>query len=385
MKIAYLFMNYPAPSEVFGQVEIESLKANEIEIECFSVFNKFENEAICNYVKPSELLLSIFKCLISPIITLKYFLFCWKVSKTNVELLKNVSLYPRAICLAEKISKSGSEFIHCFWGHYPSTVLYFINKNKGKNIKSSLFTGAYDLESKTGIMEWGVNNSDLVFTHAHFNKQLIREFYNGNVNVVYRGVKSRRKKLIQKKISKTIVFCCVGRLDQSKRPDLVLKLFAFLKEHMDLTIKLDIFGSGPLKYELIKLSETLGIKGDIEFHGHQSQVVLFQKIQRSHFILFPSEQASERLPNSVKEAMNLGCIPIVSSTSGINELVENDINGYIVDFKDANSILSIINKCLRNNEYFNFLSSNAQNKIRKDFCVDKLSKTKVELYKKVLK
>ena len=56
--------------------------------------------------------------------------------------------------------------------------------------------------------------------------------------------------------------------------------------------------------------------------------MVFDIYRESHFLLLPSS-ASEGFPKVIAEAMNYGCIPIVSDVSSISQYINSE-NGFIV-------------------------------------------------------
>ena len=49
----------------------------------------------------------------------------------------------------------------------------------------------------------------------------------------------------------------------------------------------------------------------------------------AHFILLPSK--SEGFPKVIGEAMNYGCIPIVSDVSCIHQYISDGLNGFLIN------------------------------------------------------
>lgn len=387
MKLAYVFMNYLAPSEVFGRVEINSLKAKDVNVQCFSIFSKFKHldkKNDCTYIDIYGQLFSILKLFLDVKLFFGLMAFCFTVSKTKKELLKNIIIIPRSLVLAENIMKDNPDVVHLFWGHYPSLLIYLL-KHKGCSAKYSVFVGAYDLESGLGIMEWGVNNADVVFTHAKYNKELISKFFDGHINVLYRGIKISNDVEVKNTLNNDFNFISVGRLDYSKRPDLVLNAYCYILDRTDISPTLTFCGGGSMKEELEESARKFSLESTVNFKGHLEQSELFEIVSNSDFMLFASEQKSERLPNSVKECMNLGCIPLVSKTPGIEELVKNGVNGFIVDFNAPDSIYGIISTITKDPKKIVELKKNAKNTVNDLFDVDKLAEERIRLYKEVLK
>ena len=90
------------------------------------------------------------------------------------------------------------------------------------------------------------------------------------------------------------------------------------------------------------------------------------------------QKKSERLPNTVKEAMYCGCICLSSNTQGISELVDDQVNGFIFDKLDSKCndlFLNISNKKIKD------MQKKAKEKIRKDFDIS----DSMHIYKNVWK
>jgi glycosyltransferase involved in cell wall biosynthesis len=92
----------------------------------------------------------------------------------------------------------------------------------------------------------------------------------------------------------------------------------------------------------------------------------------AQYFLFLSEKKSERLSNVIKEAMACKCICICSKTIGINELITDGFNGYILknsydlNFEDYFTISEDAQKLLTHNaditikNNFNIVNSHQQ-------------------------
>lgn len=287
--------------------------------------------------------------------------------------------------MLKRLVEDKSDMWHLFWGHYPS-VLLWLAKYHGLPQKISIFTGAYDLVGMSGIMKWGVNNADLVFTHAACNIHSIQTFFNGPVHLSYRGVNLQAIKHAKSSESKnsSIKICFAGRLITSKKADLVLEVYQKFSRVSSVPSELHFFGEGPEEADLKSLSKTLEIDDSVHFHGHVPQSIMFEMYNGFDFIIFPSQHISERLPNAVKEAMAHGIIPICSYTPGIDELVIHEVNGYILDKFTTESCFKLLDEIIQNKKNIQVVSENARNQIKMAFDVDKISSDKIKLFKGVI-
>ena len=106
----------------------------------------------------------------------------------------------------------------------------------------------------------------------------------------------------------------------------------------------------------------------------------FTIYKESHVFLMPTT-ASEGFPKVIAEAMNFGCLPIVSDVSAISQYVTHNSNGFLLNPVTVHSLLkSIINvlelKQLAYNKMIleqkevveKFTFSNYNKRIKKEIC-----------------
>lgn len=336
MKVAYIFTLFPQYSETFACLDVkEMLKLNN-NISVFSLRRPKNGQKsllkdrglptdILNYSTVIQCIWALFD------FTKVFFLFKSIMSSelNNRNKFKCLIYLPSSISTFNKINESCIDIVHLFWGHTPSLLGLLLKKYK-PNIKVTMFLGAYDLHQKLGVTKLMLSKADRVFTHSFVNVNIIRKIEPSvDPIVIYRGIDTdlplynfREMKVINR-------WGIASRLIKEKNIDKSIKLFwEFSKIHSDAT--LCIFGDGQEKSNLIKLCEELGIKDKVTFYGHLDQVSMLKLMATCEVSLLLSTKLGECLPNSVKEAMYLGCKVIVSKTPGIEELIPDDSFGYVV-------------------------------------------------------
>lgn len=100
-----------------------------------------------------------------------------------------------------------------------------------------------------------------------------------------------------------------------------------------------IIGEGPLDRELRALVRELEIADRVRFLGPLDHDEVVSHLGEAHVLVAPSVTAAsgdqEGIPNVLKEAMATG-IPVVSTLhSGIPELVEDGVSGFLVEERNA--------------------------------------------------
>lgn len=135
-------------------------------------------------------------------------------------------------------------------------------------------------------------------------------------------------KLLQTKILKpgSIDFCFVGRLEEEKGVGILIKAFMDLSEEDKSKINaIHIVGDGRLRSEYKKKTKDSGL--NFIFYGFLARHEVHNIYEISHAIILPS--ASEGFPKVISEAMNYGCLPIVSNISSIGHYIKDDVNGFL--------------------------------------------------------
>ena len=177
----------------------------------------------------------------------------------------------------------------------------------------------------------------------------------------------------------------IGRLVEKKGLEDGLHAVALLQaEGLDLSYT--IVGDGPLRASLEEVANQLGVK-KVKFTGAVEQRQVSDYLAASDILLAPSVKArngdEEGIPNVLKEAMALGR-PVVSTRhSGIPELVEDGVTGFLADEHDARGLAGALHLLLEHPDRWPTIQAAARRKIELEYDIDRLNDQLVEHYKNV--
>ena len=148
----------------------------------------------------------------------------------------------------------------------------------------------------------------------------------------------------------------VGRLEKQKNfQNLLYSL-------IDTGFKLDIYGEGSLKEELITLSKELGV--DLNIYDNIENDELLNVYKRYNY--FISSATFEGNSKVILEAMANGCVVIAKDIINNREIIENSVSGILY----TDNLSEILVK-LKNNKYDNLnLVNNAKNVINDTYSKD---------------
>ena len=149
--------------------------------------------------------------------------------------------------------------------------------------------------------------------------------------------------LVAKKLKKTVEFCFVGALNKHKGVDKILK--AINELNFKNNIKFHFVGDGFDRFEFEKIAKY--INTTIIFHGFLEKDAISSIYSKCDFIILPSK--SEGFPKVIGEAMNYGCIPIVSDVSCISQYIQNGVNGFLIKPITSKEIIKNIQLAIKLN------------------------------------
>ncbi|MBU2929540.1 glycosyltransferase [Winogradskyella psychrotolerans] len=130
---------------------------------------------------------------------------------------------------------------------------------------------------------------------------------------------------LNKTIDGALTFCFVGRLEKPKGVERIILALTNLPEHLKNRVNVvHLVGEGEALDYFKSIAATSGI--NIKFHGALPRERVFEIYKESHVFLMPTT-ASEGFPKVIAEAMNFGCLPIVSSVSSISQYIKTNETG----------------------------------------------------------
>jgi len=168
----------------------------------------------------------------------------------------------------------------------------------------------------------------------------------------------------------------VGRLVEVKGLDLFLNIAAEIyRKNRDVSFY--IVGDGELKENLVTLSCKLGIFDSVHFLGYRSDVMAIIKefdvyLMTSHF---------ESFGLTVVEAMGAS-VPVVAvkSMGSFKEIIDHDVNGYILNNRDPGLVSDEIIKLLKNKKLREDMGASAYEKVKSKYTMLNNSESILKCY-----
>ncbi len=147
---------------------------------------------------------------------------------------------------------------------------------------------------------------------------------------------------------KTVRVLTIGRLIPRKGFQFLIRALPQIVENAAHNFEIEIVGDGPYLGELVKLAENLGVTSHIHFAGSVPYSELPQKYRHADIFILPS--LAEGMPLVVLEAMGTGLPIVASRVQGIDELVEEGVNGELFDPGDVEGLARCLVKLINAGE-----------------------------------
>ncbi|MEF3102708.1 glycosyltransferase [Raoultella terrigena] len=227
----------------------------------------------------------------------------------------------------------------------------------------------------------------LPISHLWKNKMIHLGCESSKIEVIRMGIHVDDFLYKERTIGDKLNIVSVCRLIEKKGIEYVIRACSILKENR-IPFQYTIVGYGPLELKLKSLINELDLTEVVTITGFQSQDKVKAILDKSNVFVLPSITSDngdmEGIPVALMEAMANG-LPVVSTYhSGIPELIENNVSGYLCDEKNVEQISDKFSFILRNTQHVLNVTIQARRKIEKDFNIDLEYKKMTALLEKSL-
>lgn len=159
----------------------------------------------------------------------------------------------------------------------------------------------------------------------------------------------------------------ISRLHPIKGVEYLIKACKILKEK-NIRFTCHIIGDGELKESLDDLVEQMGLHGIVVLEGAQPSDEVRRWLAASD--IYVNFSLCEGLSVSIMEAMASELAVVASNVTGVAELIEDGVNGYLVEPKDAAALAAAIERCIRDPQKRAEMGRISRRRIETDFALE---------------
>ena len=410
MRIAFIVDQFPTLSETFilGQItglidrnhEVDiycdrpgDISQIHVEIEEYRLLERTYRTSI-----PTNLFIRLFKAI---------FLFGLNFFKAPIILLRTINFlkYNRS-CYGDPagflkpfylaipwLDKSPYDILLCHYGRNGLKASLFkdLGITQGKIVVA--FHG-YDISCYLNIH--GENIYQHLFEEVdllqpisqHWQKKLIELGCNSaKVKVHHMGINCHKFQYVNNQNDSSICLVSIARLVEKKGLQYSIQAVAqLIPRYPDLQYQ--IVGDGVLRAELEHLIESLQAADNIKLLGWKKQQEVAAIINHADLVLAPSVTSRdgdcEGIPVSLMESMAKG-LPVISTYhSGIPELIEDGVSGYLLRERDINQLANKIEHLITNPTLRVEMGQKGRQKVVQDYNIDLLNDRLIEILQQLI-
>lgn len=336
MKVLVFCKSFASPTLTFIYNEVTELAKS---AEVLVLTCKRENEDLFPFENVLEIPFKTFSKLDSYVRKLQHKNFFWA--------FKNRTFRKQ---LEKEVLEFAPDVIHL---HFGFEALFFLENIKNNGIPIFISFHGYDASHKLTSLRYRKNI--LKWLSKPFVKPIfVSEFMKRHVEntlgkkipqskILYYGTDLEFFKREENSPSSHPIFLQVSSFAEKKGHEYTVLAFSkFIKRHPESVAKLVLAGVGPLLERIENLVEELKITDHVQFMGLVNRQQAKELMENASFFVHHSVTSAsvgdmEGIPNAIMEAMAME-LPVLSTFhSGIPELVEDGVHGFLVTERDIDA------------------------------------------------
>jgi colanic acid/amylovoran biosynthesis glycosyltransferase len=261
---------------------------------------------------------------------------------TPVVLLKSLVAWWRTLGLAERVRAIAPDHIHAHWATYPATSALVLSE--ALSTPFSFTAHAHDIHRADALLPEKLGSARFTATISEFNRAVLERRVppgaQARIEVVHCGLRLEDYPW-RRDEREPGALLAVGRLDPIKGFRHLVDACALLRDR-GREFRCEVVGDGAERPALEARIARLRLADRVLLRGAQPEDEVKRLLGRASVFVLPSVVTADGnrdgIPVALMEAMASG-LPVVSTpVSGIPEIVEAGVSGWLVPPGDARAL-----------------------------------------------
>ena len=345
LRVGYLLGMYPSPSQTFIRNEIEAVEASNLFVQRYTLrrsdqvlveprdLAERDKTRTVLEVGAAGLIWSFLATAIArPLVFLRALRLALRLGMRSERGVFVNLIYLGEACVVRKWFELASiNHVHTHHATDPTTVA-LLCKILGGPLFSFTVHGPeeFDKPLTLGLRE-KVHHASFVIAISEFTRSQLYRWTRyrdwPKIHVVRVGVNPRFLNHGPTPVPSMPRLVSIGRLVEQKGHAILIQAAAGLRDR-GLDFELVIVGDGPMRPEIERLIEQLGLRERVRITGCLSNQGVLDELLEARALVLPS--FAEGLPTVFFEALALGRPVITTCIAAHSELIESGVNGWLV-------------------------------------------------------
>ncbi|HEX9924710.1 MAG TPA: glycosyltransferase family 4 protein [Anaerolineae bacterium] len=173
----------------------------------------------------------------------------------------------------------------------------------------------------------------------------------------------------------------VGRFNAFKNVETLLEAAGQLRDMGLDHFELQLAGDGERRPELERFVAARGLNKNVCFLGWIDRDTIVERYQQAD--LFVTATVWEGMPNTVLEGMACGLPVVGTKASGLDELIRDGVNGYLVDINDKAALAERLARLIENPFERRRMGKESRKIAEQEFAWEYIARQYIEIYKRI--
>lgn len=262
-------------------------------------------------------------------------------------LFGGLAIFPKCCWIAREMERAGVTHVHAHFANHPAAAAFIVHRLIG--ISYSFTAHGSDLHMDRHMLKEKVAEASRVITISKYNRDLILEDCGEElaetVKIIHCGVDTKvfnaRDSRPVETTSRPLEVLCIGTMHEVKGQTYLLEACRILSER-GIDVRCHLVGKGPDWDALQAQVCDAGLTDRVVFHGLLTRAQIAELVSECDVLAAPSVPTEsgrrEGIPVVLMEAMASELPVVASRLSGIPELVDDGVSGFLTPPRDAAAI-----------------------------------------------
>jgi glycosyltransferase involved in cell wall biosynthesis len=361
LRIAYLVNQYPRTSHSFIRREIHAVEALGVQVLRFSL--RPLDEELVDDADRRELALTrivldqgvvrhalaiAIAALRRPAALARAVVLAVRLGwRSDRGLVRHFAYLAEAAVLASWLRRDPADHVHAHFGTNSAAVALLCHALGGPTYSFTVHGSEFDKPEFLGLGEKIRRAAFAVAVSSFGRAQLCRWARDEDwpkVHVVHTGVGEELLRAPPMPVPAAPRLVCVARLVRLKGHAVLIEAAARLAKE-GLPFEIVLAGDGPFRARIVDLIREFGVEDRVKLAGWMNANQVREAILGARAMVLPS--LSEGLPVVIMEALALGRPVISTAISGIPELVEPGVTGWLVPAGSVDPLVHAMHEALQ--------------------------------------
>jgi glycosyltransferase involved in cell wall biosynthesis len=293
-----------------------------------------------------------------------------------------LAFFPKAVAFARHMQECGVTHVHAHFASHPAAVAFVVHGLS--RIPYSFTAHGSDLHRDPHMLREKVAGAAFVVAISRYNRSVVLETCGEAVRdklaVIHCGVDTRAFRPKQRRCDpgRPLRVLCIGTLHEVKGQRYLLDALARLRQR-NRPWECHLVGDGPDRSMLERHARQLGIASAVHFHGPCPRERVMELLDRCDVLAAPSvptrDGRREGIPVVLMEAMASGLPVVASRLSGIPELIEHGVSGWLAEPGDVQSLVAALELLLGDPRLRRRLGRAGRAKVEREFDLERNAHT----------